>query len=459
MKERRALLFGVDLLLVNVAVLLALGAWALRGDINFTAEFLVSQWFWFFLLSALWVVFGYLGGLYNLQTLGSFNATATAVIRTTVLVILAYLAIYFIALPNSLPRLVVFYHGAATILLIALWRSAYRAAASRTPFRRRVLIVGAGWAGKTIASAICEQYSSHYDIAGFIDDDPQKHGRLIEGAPVLGGRDKLTPAVRELGVAEVILAITHDLAGEMFRALLDVQEQGVQVTPMSVLYEQITSRVPVEHIGDSWYVSLPLGHAGTGGFYPAVKRVLDLIVAIVGSIIFGIMLPFIALAIRLDSPGPVFYTQERVGKGGRTFRVRKLRTMVANAEADGRAVWASNGDPRITKTGKFLRKARIDEFPQFLNILKGEMSAVGPRPERPEFVCKLEGLVPFYRLRHAVRPGMAGWAVVNHDYVDSIESARVRVEYDLYYIKHQSIWLDILILFRTMGQVFALKGR
>ena len=459
MKDRRALLVIVDLLLVNIAVLLALAVWALRGDKDWGAEFLLSQSFWFLVLSALWILFAFLSGLYDFQTLGNLNATGTALIRTVGSVIFAYLAIYFLALPNSLPRLVVFYHGAATVLLIAGWRVIYGSFASRMPFQRRVLIVGAGWAGVTIACELRERLKAHFHIVGFVDDDLRKQGEVIEGAPVLGTHANLISLVREKNVSEVVLAVTHDLPGAMFRSLLDVQEQGIQITPMSVLYEQITARVPVEHIGDSWYVALPLGHAATGSFYPVVKRILDLIVAIVGLVIFGLMLPFITLAIRLDSPGPIFYIQERVGKGGRVFRVRKLRSMVADAEHDGRAVWATTGDARITRAGKFLRKARIDEFPQFINILRGEMSAVGPRPERPEFVAQLEKVVPFYRLRHAVKPGMAGWAVINYDYVDSMESARVRVEYDLYYIKHQSIWLDILILFRTMGQVFALKGR
>ncbi len=459
MNERRAILAVVDLALVNVAVFFALAVWSLRGDIEWSYAFLVSQAFWFVLLSVLWIVFAGLSGLYDFQTIGNRNATWTALLRTVALVIASYFALYFIALPNSLPRLVVVYHSVATIVLIGAWRAGYTSLAGRVPFQRRVVIVGAGWAGRTIACAIREHAAAHYHVVGFVDDDPAKQRTTVEGLPVLGTREDLLTIVRDKCIAEAVLAVTHDLPGEMFKVVLDAQEQGVQITPMSVLYEQLTARVPVEHIGDSWYVALPLGHAGTGGIYPRVKRVLDVIMAALGLVVFGLMLPFIAVAIRLDSPGPIFYSQERVGKGGRVFRVRKLRTMVQDAERDGRAVWASSRDPRITRVGRLLRKARIDEFPQLVNVLRGEMSAVGPRPERPEFVAQLERAVPFYRLRHAVRPGMAGWAVVNYDYVDSVESARVRVEYDLYYIKHQSLWLDFLILFRMVGLVFALKGR
>jgi exopolysaccharide biosynthesis polyprenyl glycosylphosphotransferase len=241
--------------------------------------------------------------------------------------------------------------------------------------------------------------------------------------------------------------------------LLVAQELGVALRPMPIVYEEITGRVPVDYIGDNWYVALPLGHASTGSVYPIVKRAFDLVSASLGAMLFCIALPFIALAIKLDSPGPLFYTQERVGQGGRIFRVRKLRTMVVNAEQNGQAVWATKNDPRVTRVGKILRKMHVDEFPQFWNILRGEMSAVGPRPERPEFVAQLEHRIPFYRLRHAVKPGMAGWALVNAGYVDSLEIAQLRVEYDLYYIKHQSLWLDLWILFRTVVQVVAFGGR
>jgi exopolysaccharide biosynthesis polyprenyl glycosylphosphotransferase len=261
------------------------------------------------------------------------------------------------------------------------------------------------------------------------------------------------------GVAEVILAITEDVDGELLQILMDCQEQGVAITPMTALYEELTGRVPVEHIGDAWYIALPLNHAATGGFYPLLKRVMDLGVATVGLILFGLLFPCIALSIVLDSPGPVFYTQERVGKGGRMYRVIKLRTMIHEAEKDGAAAWAEEGDPRVTRVGRLLRKMRLDELPQFINVLRGEMSVVGPRPERPEFVAQLETQLPFYRMRHAVKPGMAGWAMLYQDYAGSVEDALVRLQYDLYYIKHQSLFLDLTILLKALGTVLSFRGR
>ena len=257
----------------------------------------------------------------------------------------------------------------------------------------------------------------------------------------------------------MILAITHDIHGELIRAIMDCQEQGIRITPMQRLYEEITGRVPVEHIGDNWPAILPLDHAATGKLFPFLKRAMDVAIAIIGLLIFVALFPLIALALYLDSPGPIFYCQERVGKAGQPYRLIKLRTMVPDAEPDGEPMWAKEKDPRVTRVGRFLRLTRLDELPQFINVLRGEMSIVGPRPERPDFVAELEKHIPFYRARHAVKPGMAGWALVNCGYGDSVEDALIKLEYDLYYIKHQSIYLDLLILFKTIGDMLTFRGR
>jgi len=186
---------------------------------------------------------------------------------------------------------------------------------------------------------------------------------------------------------------------------------------------------------------------------------MDIVLTSTGLFFLGPALPFIALAIYLDSPGPIFYTQERVGKGGKTFRAHKFRSMVPNAEKKGKPAWAQEGDPRVTRVGRLLRATHVDEFPQFLNIIKGEMSAVGPRPERPEFVPELEKEIPFYRTRHCVKPGMAGWALVKQGYGASREDALIKLQYDLYYIKHQSVWLDVVILLKTIVDTVTLRGR
>jgi exopolysaccharide biosynthesis polyprenyl glycosylphosphotransferase len=325
--------------------------------------------------------------------------------------------------------------------------------------QRRALIVGAGRAGRSIARAIARHSRSQYGLVGFVDDDVAKQRTEIEGLSVLGGREDLLSLIRQNHVSEVILAITHDPSAELVRSLLDARELGVNIRSMPLLYEEINGRVPVEDIHHSWHLALSAAQTPTSRMTAALKRALDLVASLCGLVLFGALLPFLALAIRLDSRGPIFYAQVRVGQGRRPFTVRKLRTMVADAEGTGRAVWASRNDPRVTRVGRWLRRTHLDEFPQLWSILRGEMSLVGPRPERPEIVPELEEKIPLYRLRHAVKPGLAGWAVIHAGYVDSLDAAHLRVEYDLYYIKRQSIWLDLRILLWCVGRVLMLKGQ
>ncbi|MEA3349400.1 MAG: sugar transferase, partial [Chloroflexota bacterium] len=246
--------------------------------------------------------------------------------------------------------------------------------------------------------------------------------------------------------------------GNLLQVLTDSLQQGIEILPMPVLYEQLTGKVPVEHIGDHWSVSMPIEHPGTRAFSHFSKRIFDIIWASLGLIFLAATFPILAAAIYLDSPGPIFYTQERVGRHGRIYQVYKFRSMIPDAER-GKAIWAKFGDERVTRVGRILRKMHLDEFPQFINILKGEMSVVGPRPERPEFVEELTQEIPFYKVRLAVKPGMAGWGLVNQGYGASIEDALVKLQYDLYYIKHQSLWLDLVILGRTFLDAFSFGGR
>jgi exopolysaccharide biosynthesis polyprenyl glycosylphosphotransferase len=205
-------------------------------------------------------------------------------------------------------------------------------------------------------------------------------------------------------------------------------------------------------------VVVPIGGPSVFDVYPLLKRVMDIILALIGLAIFLLMLPFIALAIKLDSSGPIFYMQERTGKAGKPFRVIKLRTMVQDAEKRSGPLWAAKGDPRITTVGRFLRKSRLDEVPQIINVLRGEMSMVGPRPERPKFVEMLSEEIPFYNTRHVIRPGVTGWAQVKYRYGSSTYDSMVKLQYDLYYIRHRSLLLDLLILIRTVRKMLLFQG-
>lgn len=462
--ERKNLLITIDFVIVELTTLFAFWIMAVRAQWVFNAAYLLNNAGWFVFLPALWFLAAFLTGFYDARKITNLAAAASSLLRALALVIVVYLLIYFFsAAPTEMPRGIVGYQGVASFVLITLWRVAYTTLVQRPSAGRRAIIVGAGWAGQTIAQAILQNARTHYRILGFIDDNPAKQHQTYsiaaEKLPVIGTAGDLKRLVVEQHAQEIIVAITHDVHSALFQAILDCKELGLQITLMPVLFEQLTGMVPIEHIGDNWNVALPLDSAEAGGFYPIAKRLFDVTGAIIGLTLYLPLLPFIVLALKLDSPGPVFYRQTRVGKGGKIFNLLKLRTMIADAEVGGQAQRAQKGDPRITRVGKWLRKARLDEMPQLFNILKGDMSAVGPRPERPEHLAELEQAIPFHRLRNAVKPGMAGWAVVNYDYIDSVEDAKIRLQYDLYYIKHQSLWLDLVILLRTMGHMLALKGR
>jgi len=460
MRERKVLLALVDVLAVSIASWGALMVWAIRDGRFAPSQFLVDRLLWSVLLVIVWLLLAFLLDLYDLEVAAGLWSTGSALAKVTAILLVGYLLVYFAATPQSpLPRGVVLYYAVFSLVLVGGWRWAYRFALAQPAFRRQVVVVGAGTAGTVMAEVIQAHRGGGLELLGFIDDDLAKQDQTIVGLPVLGTCQDLEDLVRKEGVHQIVLAITHDVHDTLFRALVAAQEQGVEITPMPVLFEDLTGKVPIEHVGDNWLAALPLDHAALSGFFPLLKRGFDVAVSAVGLAIFGILFPGIALALYIDSPGPIFYRQERVGRGGSTFRVFKLRSMVPDAEKQGRAVWAEEGDPRITRVGRILRATHLDEFPQFVNILKGEMSVVGPRPERPAFVAELEQQVPFHRLRHAVKPGMAGWALVNHGYSSSVEDAMIKVQYDLYYIKHQSLYLDMLILFKTLLDMVTLGGR
>jgi exopolysaccharide biosynthesis polyprenyl glycosylphosphotransferase len=231
---------------------------------------------------------------------------------------------------------------------------------------------------------------------------------------------------------------------------------GVRVVRPHEYYERVLRRVSLEDIDESWFLFHRPLRARRG--YAIVKRLIDRIAGLLGSLLVGCLLPLIALLVRFDDGGPVFFRQERVGRGGTPFRIWKFRTMRMDAEPNG-PVWANHGDTRVTRVGRFLRRTRLDELPQFFNVLKGDMSLVGPRPERPRFTALLERTVPFYDRRHLMRPGITGWATVRFGYGDSVTDKWRSHEYDLYYLKHRSLLLDLEILLRTMVVMLLRRGQ
>ncbi len=275
---------------------------------------------------------------------------------------------------------------------------------------------------------------------------------------VLGNNAQLLEICTHESISDVIVAIMGEMSGAMFQSLLDLQERGIQVIRMPVAYEELLGRLPINHLESDWLLRSFVDELRVSAFYLMAKRMLDLAGAFLGLSVFLVIYPWAALAIAIESGRPIFLRQERLGQGGRPFDLIKFRTMRQDAEADGKAHWAKRDDPRVTQVGRLLRKTHLDEFPQFWNVLKGDMSLIGPRPERPELVADLEKKIPFYRARLLVKPGLGGWAQVNYGKGASVQGSAEKLEYDLYYIKHRGPVMDFWILLRTVGAIFGFRG-
>ncbi len=456
--ERRWLLMAGDAISIVIAVYASLAIWVFVDSKPLTLEFVLSQIFWFGLFSVVWFILASANDFYDLQIASSLTASVQRLGLMQLQMLLLYLGIYFLSEPESLPRLFVIYYGLLSFGLITVWRFLSSVLIGWEAFQRRVLVVGTNWAANEIIHTIKADLSGTYAIVGVIGEKSEL-GKRVNGSEVVGSGQDILELVIEHNISELILSSTHGLNSEVFQGVMDAYERGAIITPMPLLYERMTGRVPVEGVNDNWTVILPIGQAGSLGVYPTLKRLLDLTIALLLIPLFLLVLPVAALLIKLDSRGSIFYRQTRIGLHGKPFRIVKFRTMVPHAEATTGAVFAQKNDPRVTRFGGIMRRTRIDELPQLFNVLKNEMSLIGPRPERPEHVSRLEKQIPFYRTRHIIRPGLTGWAQVRYQYGSTDEDAMVKLQYDFYYIRHQSLVLDINILIRTLGNVLQMKGR
>ena len=459
--ERRFILLVCDLISGLAALMMALYFWGIADAwLDLSSEFFAERTpFWFYFLPLLWIVLLLIVELYDERKAGRRREVFRGVLIAAVAYAVIYLAVYFTSEPNSLPR-----RGVAVFILCAsvftlLLRFLYIRIFTAPQFMRRVLIVGAGRAGKALASVIREVWPPPFFVVGMIDDDPKKKGKQVEGFEVLGDSQDLSKIIEKDNISDLIFSISGNMNSEMFQALLAAEEKGVEVTTMPAMYEDLRGRVPIQLLQSDWILRSFVDEAHTGGFYNVVKRLMDIVGSVIGLSILAILFPFLAFFILLDSGLPVLYKQTRLGKSGREYQMIKFRTMRQDAEKDGRAKMAAKDDRRVTRFGKFLRRSHLDELPQFINVLLGDMSLVGPRAERPELVEELQNQIPFYRARLLVKPGLTGWAQVNYGYVSTIEGTAIKLEYDLYYIKHQDLVLDIAIILRTIGSVIGFRGR
>jgi exopolysaccharide biosynthesis polyprenyl glycosylphosphotransferase len=455
--ERRWLLSLVDLLLVNAALAVTVVLW---GAVEPSVPVLLAYYKWFVTLSVIWLVLGFALDVYDPIRAAS---TTYSLVNCSVAALLA--GVLYQLIPWFAPPLGrrLFFFGLPVFMAlgVAAWRVAYVRLFSQPSFQRRVLVVGQGTTARRLAEALdaaaeVERANplrgTGYHVLGFVDRLPEKDPSALDSARALVRR------IRTEGVDEVLVAEEDTLSHELREALLDCREIGIHVFRLSEAYERLVHRLPVEYAERDLGLLLSADDGPSRRLYWAAKRLLDVLLALAGLSVLTLLAPWVALFNALTSPGPLFYRQQRVGRGGRPFAVFKFRTMRPDAEKDSGAVWAAQDDPRVTFVGRWLRRSRLDELPQVVNVLRGEMSVVGPRPERPQLAGQISSALPIYRARHAVRPGITGWAQVRYRYGGSVEDARVKLEYDLYYVKHAGFFLDILILLQTPAVMLKLEG-
>ncbi len=444
--ERTFLLALSDAASGTVSVMLAMWTWSLTAGFAYSFEF-VRNHAWWFLAVPVWVVV--LSPIRHPSKAFDVRAIAVGLLHASGALFVAYLVAFFSAGPDVLPRLLAVYilWNAAWLTmggrLLLLWTL------TRDTFTRRLLVVGD--ASATEAALALGREPALRDALVLAPVPISKGDALPAG-------ESLEEMARRQGATEIVVAVTGGVAADVLDQLLRCQEAGIDVVTFARVYEQALHRVPVRHLGPDWALTQLFSGAGPRDSSPLAKRMLDVAVALalgIGGVVLGAIA---SLAIWLESGRPVLYSQWRQGRGGRPFRLTKFRTMRHDAEAGGPR-WSQENDPRITRVGRVLRRTHVDELPNLWAVLRGEMSMVGPRPERPEFVEQLERQVPLYRARHTVAPGLTGWAQVSTEYGDSVEDATTKLEYDLYYVRHQSLWFDLRILVRTVGRMLGWKGR
>jgi len=342
------------------------------------------------------------------------------------------------------------------VLFLFVWRVAFDYYLKNIASAHNILIVGAGRIARTIADELVAREKLGFKYKGYVGPEATDLPEDERPGERLGDYSQLQEIARRNGVRHLVVAITDRRGAYPVKEMLDMKVKGYVIREWPAFLENLAGRILIDSLAPSYFIFNP-------GFRKSpvthvIRRAVSFVAALLGLIVLSPLFLVLCLAIRIDSRGPIFYSQERVGKNGKGFMLIKFRSMVADAEAKSGPQWASENDPRVTRVGAFIRKCRLDEFPQLINILRGDLDLVGPRPERPVFVARLEESIPFYKLRHSVRPGVTGWAQVMFPYCGTIEESKQKLEYDLFYIKNMSVKLDLLIIFRTVKILLLGKG-
>ena len=394
-------------------------------------------------------------GLYQrVQDWSIIESTLRAILALAMAVVLTYQVFRF--LPVGFGNVEVIRTSAVLVIAALILRRVvlgYWATKSRAG--ARVLIFGTGPAAQMVGTTL-RAADPLATVVGYFPG-PNERQTTIPDAECLSTHQSLTQTAQRLGVDEIIVALTERRSGSMpLRELLDCKLSGVRVFDITTYFERMLGQIRIDFVNAGWLI---FGDGFNQGFYrTAVKRVFDILCSLILIVLAAPVMLITAIAIKLESSGPVFYRQERVGYNSKPFNVIKFRSMRTDAEKDGKPRWATANDNRVTRVGNIIRLIRVDELPQLFNVLGGDMSLVGPRPERPFFVEQLTNEIPYYAVRHSIKPGVTGWAQVRYAYGSTVEDSQEKLQYDLYYVKNHSLFLDFVILFETVGVVLTGKG-
>ncbi len=451
--ERKILLKVFDLIFVFLSLFLVSYFFEFKYF-----RFSTTNYYWTLVLVLYLNVFGSVFEMYNLQVASSQFQIIRSIILTTSTTVLFYLLtpVYTPFLPSNRLQIVIFF--VAIFFSLLAWRIFYlKFLASHRFVKKAILVCDEDQLDELVLGLL--NADPHYKIIGFVNSDVNSeivNKSVINTIPL----NELDNYVRNNNVSEIVIASqkTEAITVGLYNQLIHLLENGFIIREYTQVYEAITQRIPVHYVSRDFYRYFPFSRSNQNQLYLSFVRISEIVFSLIGLAIGLLFVPLIYIGNLIGNRGSLFYSQERIGKNGSVFKIYKYRTMVQNAEVNG-AVFTTINDSRITAFGKFLRKTRLDEFPQFLNILKGDMGIIGPRPERPIFVNEIAEVMPFYETRHVIKPGLTGWAQVNYSYGDSIEDSLVKLQYDLYYIKHRSIFLDIDIVIKTFSTVLFYRGQ
>ncbi|QOD61499.1 exopolysaccharide biosynthesis polyprenyl glycosylphosphotransferase [Polaribacter haliotis] len=449
--ERKILLRIIDLVIIICSIYFV----SIYFDFSYINIAKESIYLWLSVLSLYFILFGEIFQLYNINVSNNRYTVVRSIVLTAFTTTVFYIFTPFFSPSLPANRLQIVYFFLVLTVPVILWRFIYILTIFSPKYFKTVVFVG----HSDKISKMLKQINNDnfHNIKAYFSD------KEIEGVKGFHDISKTNLNDLEIGenINEVIVSkegLSANISKSLNLGLITLFQKGVNIVSFGKFYEDVTVRVPREYLSSNFYDHINFSKNNTNRFYLFGLRAIDILVSIFGIIIFVLLIPFVFISNLFGNRGSMFYSQTRVGKNGKHFKIFKLRSMVKNAET-GKAIWAEKNDTRITTFGKFLRNTRLDEVPQFYNILKGDMSIIGPRPERPEFVKDLESQIPFYAIRHVIRPGLTGWAQVNYPYANTMEEQETKLRYDLYYIKERNAFLDFKILIKTVTTILFFRGQ